>query len=183
MIKTLLKQVKQYKKESLLTPLFTALEVLMEVLIPFITASIIDKGIEQGNIGQVYFYGGLMLIMAFLSLLSGVLAGKYAAAASSGFACNLRDGMYENTFVEIFIFKYRQVQYSRPGHPNDDRRHQCTELLPDDTEDRCEGAVNAGMQHGHVLLNQCKTEPDFPGGHRGSGGCAGADHDQDDKNL
>ena len=53
MIKTLLKQVKQYKKESLLTPLFTALEVLMEVLIPFITASIIDKGIEQGNIGQV----------------------------------------------------------------------------------------------------------------------------------
>lgn len=102
MIKILLKQVKQYKKESLLTPLFTALEVLMEVLIPFITASIIDKGIEQGNIGQVYFYGGLMLIMAFLSLLSGVLAGKYAAAASSGFACNLRDGMYEN--IQRFSF-------------------------------------------------------------------------------
>ena len=102
MIKTLLKQVKQYKKESLLTPLFTALEVLMEVLIPFITASLIDKGIEQGNIGQVYFYGGLMLIMAFLSLLSGVLAGKYAAAASSGFACNLRDGMYEN--IQRFSF-------------------------------------------------------------------------------
>ena len=102
MIKTLLKQVKQYKRASLLTPLFTALEVLLEVLIPFITASIIDKGIEQGNIGQVYFYGGLMLIMAFLSLLSGVLAGKYAAAASSGFACNLRDGMYEN--IQRFSF-------------------------------------------------------------------------------
>ncbi|MFR2488034.1 MAG: ABC transporter ATP-binding protein [Hungatella sp.] len=102
MIKTLLKQVKQYKRESLLTPLFTALEVLLEVLIPFITASIIDKGIEQGNIGQVYFYGGLMLIMAFLSLLSGVLAGKYAAAASSGFACTLRDGMYEN--IQRFSF-------------------------------------------------------------------------------
>ena len=102
MIKTLLKQVKQYKRESLLTPLFTALEVLLEVLIPFITASIIDKGIEQGNIGQVYFYGGLMLIVAFLSLLSGVLAGKYAAAASSGFACNLRDGMYEN--IQRFSF-------------------------------------------------------------------------------
>lgn len=102
MIKTLLKQVKQYKRESLLTPLFTALEVLLEVLIPFITASIIDKGIEQGNIGQVYFYGGLMLIMAFLSLLSGVLAGNYAAAASSGFACNLRDGMYEN--IQRFSF-------------------------------------------------------------------------------
>ena len=102
MIKTPLKQVKQYKRESLLTPLFTALEVLLEVVIPFITASIIDKGIEQGNIGQVYFYGGLMLIMAFLSLLSGVLAGKYAAAASSGFACNLRDGMYEN--IQRFSF-------------------------------------------------------------------------------
>ena len=102
MIKTLLKQVKQYKRESLLTPLFTALEVLLEVLIPFITASIIDKGIEQGHIGQVYFYGGLLLIIAFLSLLSGVLAGKYAAAASSGFACNLRDGMYEN--IQRFSF-------------------------------------------------------------------------------
>ena len=112
MIKTLLKQVKQYKKESLLTPLFTALEVLMEVLIPFITASIIDKGIEQGNIGQVYFYGGLMLIMAFLSLLSGVLAGKYAAAASSGFACNLRDGMYEN--IQRFSFSNIET-YSTAG--------------------------------------------------------------------
>ena len=112
MIKTLLKQVKQYKRESLLTPLFTALEVLLEVLIPFITASIIDKGIEQGNIGQVYFYGGLMLIIAFLSLLSGVLAGKYAAAASSGFACNLRDGMYEN--IQRFSFS-NIAKYSTAG--------------------------------------------------------------------
>ena len=84
MVKTLLKQVKGYKKVSLLTPLFTALEVLMEVLIPFITAAIIDKGIEAGDMGKVYFYGALMLIMAFLSLLFGMLAGKYAAEASSG---------------------------------------------------------------------------------------------------
>ena len=178
MIKTLLKQVKQYKKESLLTPLFTALEVLMEVLIPFITASIIDKGIEQGNIGQVYFYGGLMLIMAFLSLLSGVLAGKYAAAASSGFACNLRDGMYEN--IQRFSFSNID-KYSTAG--------LVTRMTTDVTNVQnsyqmiLRIAVNAGMQHGHVLLNQCKTEPDFPGGYRGSGGCAGADHDQDDKNL
>lgn len=102
MIKTLLSQVKQYKKASLLAPLFTALEVLMEVLIPFVTASIIDKGIEAGNITQVYIYGGIMLIMAFFSLTFGVLAGKYAAEASSGFACNLRDAMYEN--VQTFSF-------------------------------------------------------------------------------
>ncbi len=102
MIRTLLKQVKGYKKDAFLAPLFTALEVLMEVMIPFVTASIIDKGIESGNIDQVYLYGGIMLIMALFSLIFGILAGKYAARASSGFACNLRDGMYEN--IQSFSF-------------------------------------------------------------------------------
>ena len=76
MVKTLLRQVGAYKKASLLTPLFTGLEVLMEVLIPFVTAAIIDKGIEAGNMGQVYFYGGIMILLALVSLLAGVLAGK-----------------------------------------------------------------------------------------------------------
>ena len=102
MIKILLSQVKEYKRASLLTPLFSALEVIMEVLIPFVTAAIIDRGIEAGNISQVYFYGALMLLLAAFSLLSGVLAGKYAASASSGFACNLRDGMYSN--IQTFSF-------------------------------------------------------------------------------
>lgn len=102
MIKTLLGQIKQYKTASILAPVFTAGEVLMEVLIPFVTASIIDKGIEAGNINQVYLYGGLMLIMAFLSLVFGVLAGRYAAKASSGLACNLREGIYEK--VQTFAF-------------------------------------------------------------------------------
>ncbi len=102
MLKTLLGQVGEYKRVSLLTPLFTALEVLMEILIPFITASIIDKGIEAGDMGQVCFYGVIMLIMAFLSLTFGVLAGRYAAAASAGFACNLREGMYKN--IQTFSF-------------------------------------------------------------------------------
>ena len=96
MIKTILGQVKQYKKETLLTPLFTALEVIMEVLLPFITAKIIDKGIEGGNLQAVYIYGVIMLIMAGFSLTFGVLAGKYAARASSGLACNLRESMYES---------------------------------------------------------------------------------------
>ena len=102
MIKTLLKQVKQYKRDSLLTPLFAALEVIMEVFIPFITAAIIDKGIEAGDMKKIYLYGGLMLVIAFFSLLFGIRAGKYAASASSGFACNLREGMYEN--IQNFSF-------------------------------------------------------------------------------
>ena len=102
MIRTLLGQVGEYKRASLLTPLFTGLEVVMEVLIPYVTAAIIDKGIEAGDIGQVYLYGGLMLLLAFLSLLFGILAGKYAARASSGFACNLWEGMYAN--IQTFSF-------------------------------------------------------------------------------
>lgn len=102
MIKTLLCQVKQYRKSSLLAPLFSALEVVMEVLIPLIMANIIDKGIEAGDIKNVYIYGGIMLIMAMFSLLFGALAGKYAAEASTGFACNLRESMYEN--IQTFSF-------------------------------------------------------------------------------
>ena len=112
MIKTLLAQVKEYKTASILAPLFTGLEVLMEVLIPFVTASIIDKGIETGNISQVYLYGSLMLVMAFLSLLFGILAGRYAAKASSGLACNLRDSIYE----KIQTFSFSNIdKYSTAG--------------------------------------------------------------------
>ena len=74
----------------------------MEVLLPLVTAAIIDKGIEAGDMGQIYFYGIIMLVMAFLSLAFGALAGKYAAEASSGFACNLREAMYEN--IQTFSF-------------------------------------------------------------------------------
>lgn len=102
MVITLLNQVKQYKCVSLLTPLFTALEVLMEVLIPFVTAEIIDQGIEAGNLSKVYQYGILMLVLAGFSLIFGILAGAFAAEASSGFACNLRDGMYRN--IQTFSF-------------------------------------------------------------------------------
>ncbi|MBD5536010.1 MAG: ABC transporter ATP-binding protein [Lachnospiraceae bacterium] len=101
-MRTILKQVKQYKKPSLLTPLFSMLEVIMEVLIPYVTAAIVDKGINAGNINVVYRYGAIMLVMAMFSLLFGILAGKYAAAASAGFACNLRDSMYEN--IQRFSF-------------------------------------------------------------------------------
>lgn len=102
MIKTLAKCMGKYKKESIMTTMFTAVEVFLEILIPFITASIIDKGIQAGDMRKVGIYGGIMLIIAFLSLFCGIQAGKYGAAASTGFACNLREKMYEN--IQTFSF-------------------------------------------------------------------------------
>ena len=102
MIKTLAKCMGKYKKESIITPIFTAVEVFLEILIPFITASITDKGIQAGDMRKVGIYGGIMLIIAFLSLFCGIQAGKYGAAASTGFACNLREKMYEN--IQTFSF-------------------------------------------------------------------------------
>lgn len=101
-MKTVLKYVKNYKKDSFLTIFFTMLEVLMEVLLPFATSYIIDRGISAGNINNVYIYGGIMLAMAALSLLFGALGGRYVARASSGFAANLRKGIYDK--VQTFSF-------------------------------------------------------------------------------
>jgi len=102
MLKTLLKQVKQYKTASLLTPLFIMLEVVLDVLIPYVTAKLIDNGISAGDMPSVYKYGIIMLVMAFLSMMAAILAGKYSSYASSGFACNLRDAMYKN--IQRFAF-------------------------------------------------------------------------------
>lgn len=165
MMKTLFAQVRQYRKASLLAPLFTGLEVLMEVLIPFVTASIIDKGIEAGDLGQVYRYGILMLFMAFLSLCFGTLAGRYAANASSGFACNLRDAMYQN--VQTFSFSNID-KFSTAG--------LVTRMTTDVTNLQnayqmilriaVRSPPDADLQYDHVLLHQHTTEPDLPGGHR-----------------
>lgn len=102
MLKTLLAQVKEFKKASFLTPLFMILEVLMETLIPLVMASIIDKGVETGDIGHIYRMGALMAVLAFLGLITGILGGKYGARASTGFARNLRKAMYEN--IQTFSF-------------------------------------------------------------------------------
>lgn len=101
-MKTILQYLGKYKKDSILTPIFTALEVVMEVLLPFITAKIIDNGLEAGNMQAVYQYGIVMVVMAFFSLAFGALAGKYAASASSGFAANLREAIYNN--IQTFSF-------------------------------------------------------------------------------
>jgi ATP-binding cassette subfamily B protein len=95
-IKTLYQQIRQYRTASLLTPAFTALEVLMDVLIPYVTASLIDKGINAGDMESVYFYGAVMMGMALLSLVFGILGGRCSAYAATGFAANLRSAMYRN---------------------------------------------------------------------------------------
>lgn len=102
MIKKLAGQIKQYKKETILTPVFASLEVVMETLMPIVMAKIIDNGIEAGNMSYVYKCGGVMVLMAFLSLTFGVVAGRLAATASTGFSYNLRRSMYEN--IQTFSF-------------------------------------------------------------------------------
>lgn len=101
-VKKLMKSIGQYRLQTIMTPVFTFLEVLMEILIPYIIASIIDKGITAGNMAEVVQLGVMMLIMAFASLFFGIMAGAFAADASSGFAANLRQSMYEN--IQTFSF-------------------------------------------------------------------------------
>ena len=112
MLKTLTSQIREYRNASILTPIWTAMEVVMDVLIPYITASLIDKGINAGNMENVWFYGAVMLGMAFLSLAFGILAGRCVAYASSGFTANLRRAMYRN--IQRFAFSDID-KYSTPG--------------------------------------------------------------------
>ena len=102
MLRTLTRQIKEYRTASILTPFWTAMEVVMDVLIPYVTASLIDKGLNAGNMDNVCLYGAIMLGMAFLSLAFGILAGRSVAYASSGFAANLRKAMYRN--IQRFAF-------------------------------------------------------------------------------
>lgn len=102
MFRTLLKQVGKYKKDAILTPVFVILEVVMEVLIPLMMAAIIDYGLERQDIKMVCLLGAVMVIMAMLALFFGVWSGKLASSASSGFAMNLRQAMYEK--IQTFSF-------------------------------------------------------------------------------
>ena len=102
MIRRLLQEVKEFKKASILAPIFMAGEVVMELMLPFLMAFIIDKGVYQRDLKAVFLYGGLMFLAAIISLICGALSGKYAAYASSGFVKNLRSSMFEN--IQAFSF-------------------------------------------------------------------------------
>lgn len=96
MLKTLLAEVKEYKKDSILAPVFITLEVIMEIIIPLMMASIIDNGVEKGDVRHVCIMGVCMILVAMLSLSFGVLSGKAGARASTGFAKNIRNKMFTN---------------------------------------------------------------------------------------
>ena len=102
-LKTLLAQVKQYKKDAILTPIFMLMEVAMEMLIPLLMASIIDNGVNAGDMSHIYKMGGLMILTALVGLFAGLMGGKYGASASTGFARNLRKAMFEN--IQTFSFE------------------------------------------------------------------------------
>lgn len=103
MIKRILQEVKEFKKASLLAPAFMVGEVVLEIVLPFLMAFIIDEGVGNGDMNAVIKYGGIMLVAAFGSLFCGVMSGKYAAYASAGFAKNLRKALFYQ--VQDFSFK------------------------------------------------------------------------------
>lgn len=102
MIKTILGQVKEFKKDSLITPACMILEVIMEMLIPLLMAAIIDNGVEKGDMNYIYKTGAVMMILAVLGLMAGMLGAKYGASAATGLARNLRFAMFDN--IQSFSF-------------------------------------------------------------------------------
>ncbi|MGO5022191.1 ABC transporter ATP-binding protein [Lawsonibacter sp. LCP25S3_G6] len=111
-MKSVLRQLGHFRKDALACVGLTTLEVITDILLPFITAIIIDQGLEQGDLPTVYRYGALMVVMAFLGLIFGALAGKYAAAASAGLSANLRQAIYHN--IQTFSFSNID-KFSVPG--------------------------------------------------------------------
>lgn len=102
MLQTLGRQIKEFKKDSILTPIFMILEVVMETIIPLMMASIVDNGVDKGNISHIYIMGGLMFVAAGFSLFCGIMGGHFGARASTGFARNLREAMFNN--IQRFSF-------------------------------------------------------------------------------
>ena len=102
MLKTLGAQVKEFKEDSIMTPIFMIFEVIMEMIIPLLMASIIDDGVEKGDIRHICIVGGFMVLAALAGLFAGIMGGKCGANASAGFARNLRKAMFEN--IQTFSF-------------------------------------------------------------------------------
>ncbi len=112
MLKTILSNVKEFKKDSIITPLMMILEVILETIIPLMMASIIDNGVEKGDINHIFKMGGYMVVAAVFSLITGLLGGKYAASASTGLARNLRQTMFE----KIQSYSFANIdKYSTAG--------------------------------------------------------------------
>mgnify|MGYP001030409991 CR=1 FL=1 len=147
MVKTLLNEVKEYKKDTLLSPIYVSIEAILEVFIPFLMALLVDNGIEKGNMGSIWFYGTLMLVAAFVSLWAGAKSGKHAAIASSGFAKNLRKAEYRN--IQNFSFSNIDA-YSTSGLITyDDGCDKYTKCISDDYSCLCSCTIDVNRIFDH----------------------------------
>ena len=165
MIRTLLKEVKEYKAASIATPFFMILEVLFETLIPFLMASIIDKGVNTGDIHHIYKVGGIMIVAAFCGLLAGMAGGRYGAKASTGFAKNLRNKMFD----QIQTYSFANIDHFRSGYTSDNRCDQCAECVPDDAAYDDESTGKYDLCNGDGIYDQCQTGKYLPCGSCDSG--------------
>ena len=175
MIKKLVSHLGEYKAASIKTPLFAALEAIMDVLLPTIMAFIIDQGIEKGDMNAIIRYGLLTFLVAAIALVLGVLAGKYAAEASTGFAGNLRDAMYEN--IQHYSFSNID-KFSTAGlvtRMTTDVTN--VERLPDDRTHVRARPGASGVCNVHGCGHRRPAVAGVRGGDGFSGGGAGCHHD------
>ena len=145
-LKTLLAQVKEFTRDSILTPIFMLVEVAMEMVIPLLMASIIDEGVNKGDMHHIFVIGAYMILAALVGLWAGMMGGKYGARASAGFARNLRKSMFAN--IQTFF------ESGGSGHQTDNRCDKLTELLSDDPAYGYACTGKSDRCHDHVLLHQ-----------------------------
>ena len=171
MLKTLGAQIKEFKTPSIITPLCMMLEVVMEMIIPLMMASIVDGGVGKGDMSHIYLMGGCMVLAALVSLSAGFAGGYFGAKASTGFARNLRDAMFANiqSFSFANIDKYRCDQYS--------------ECLSDDSADVYPGTFFANLCNGYVILHKPQGGDGLFGGGVYSGGLPDADCHTDNEDI
>ena len=132
MLRRVLKEVKEYKAASVATPIFMIGEVLMETLIPFLMASIIDDGVNAGDIDHIYKVGGLMILAAAIGLAAGMAGGRFGAKASAGLAKNLRESMFNQ--IQTYSFaNIDRFEYGRSCYTSDYRCDQCADGISDVT--------------------------------------------------
>lgn len=136
-MKHVLAQLKQYKKDTFLTIGFTILEVILEVLLPFITAKIIDDGLQQSNMSVILRLGIIMIVFAAVSLFSGAMAGKFAASASSGLAANLREALY----IRVQGFSFSNIDKFSTAGLVTRMTTDVTNLWSISVRERCESSV------------------------------------------
>ena len=171
MIKKLVSHLGEYKAASIKTPLFAALEAIMDVLLPTIMAFIIDQGIEKGDMNAIIRYGLLTFLVAAIALVLGVLAGKYAAEASTALPEICAMPCMKTS--SITLFQHRQILYSGSCYPHDHRRDQRAERLPDDPAHVRARSGASGVCHVHGCGHRRPAVAGIRGGGGLSGGGAG----------